>query len=279
MARSHAKILASIWSDPDFIALTDGAQHAYFMLLSQPKLTVLGTLDYMPTRWVRNAQGLTHELLERRVMELEAANFVIVDHVTEELFIRTLAKTDLDSNRANGNLLKGLWSAWNAIISDALRERITTELPEWLWITDKCDPPDSAVHMRRSARLEPGSDSRSEPEVDSRFESPVSSLLSFSRLSPVSRQAVATGGQSEPSDAKDERDGGADPVIAEAIEKLGQLDYEKNTADRTDIRSPAKFLASCIKSRWETDGDEVAQLRAEHPDWTAEDLAIERWAC
>ena len=50
MARSEARVLVSIWSDPDWLALTSTAQRAYLLLLSQPKLSLAGCLDWMPQR-------------------------------------------------------------------------------------------------------------------------------------------------------------------------------------------------------------------------------------
>jgi hypothetical protein len=149
MARSHAKILASIWTDPDWIALNSGPQRAYLLVLSQPKLSLVGVIDYMPTRWSGFAADTTPADFDAAVDELERARFVLVDRATSEIAVRSFARHDLPP-RPNINLLKGVWSAWSAVTSGRLRHEIAHELPDHLWSEKRCPPPKTAIEMRSS---------------------------------------------------------------------------------------------------------------------------------
>ena len=105
MARQHAKLLAAIWSDADFLALPSSAQRLYMLLLSQPKLSIVGCLDYMPARWARLAPDTTPHDVEQAARLLHERHFVVIDSMTEELVIRTLVKHDGVRATANSNLL------------------------------------------------------------------------------------------------------------------------------------------------------------------------------
>lgn len=177
MARSHAKILVSVWRDNDWKALSLPAQWLYWVLLSQPKLTLVGSLEVTPGRWAQYANGLTRRMVDDAFYELRENRVVLVDDDTDELLIRTFTTHDLDPNRINVNLTKGLWGQWGSIESDILRREAVWGMPDAVW--DKLLPhaPGDAVHIRRSGRLEPVDDSRSEPGGSPRFEPPPSSHL------------------------------------------------------------------------------------------------------
>jgi hypothetical protein len=182
VARSYGKVLASIWGDPDFVALHVGPQRLYMLLCSQARLTLAGSLDLMPTRWATLAAGTSAADIDTDLDELASARFVVVDRDTEELVIRTLVRHDLDNNRLNNNLIKGLWAAWAGILSAPLRRVVVENLPEVVWERSGTSAPTEAQQMRRSPRLEPavptnGSDQPSEPPVSCLL-SPVSGLLS-----------------------------------------------------------------------------------------------------
>lgn len=148
MARSHGKILVDIWIDPDFIRLGQMEQWCYFMLLSQPKLNLVGCIDYEPHRWATKAHGITEADVKEAVVGLECAGFVCVDLDTAELLIRTMTRHDgLRTN--NPKLLKGLWGQWKGIASPMLRKVAVDNMPERLFETEDC--PSSALQTRRSA--------------------------------------------------------------------------------------------------------------------------------
>lgn len=154
MARSHGKVLAKAWQDEDWTALAPKHQWLYMLLLSQPKLTLIGCLDYMPHRWARLAAGVTVEYIEAIVADLEACDKVVVDRATDELLIRTFVRHD-GIEKGNVNLRKGMWGAWRAMQSATLRKVAVDNLPDSLW-TDTED--EEAEQMRRSEPMERASE-------------------------------------------------------------------------------------------------------------------------
>lgn len=128
--RHHATILTAIWNDPDFRALPHSTKGTYFMLLSQPKLSMCGVLDYMPSRWAGYDPDYTTSDLDRDIELLEAARFVVVDRDECELAIRTLPKHDPPKNP---NSAIGMWNAWRQIGSKTIRQALVNEMPPIMW--------------------------------------------------------------------------------------------------------------------------------------------------
>ncbi len=174
MARSHAKFYVRAWRDPDWRALTLPAQWLYWTLLTQPQLTLVGSLEVNVPKWATYAQDLTLVQVEDAMDELEEAGFVVIDDHTGEMLIRSFTKNDLDPGRLNVNLAKGLWGHWGSIESAHLRVLAVTGMPVDIWERVERHAPDDAKQTRRSARLEP--DVRTE-RSDEQFEPPPSSLL------------------------------------------------------------------------------------------------------
>lgn len=183
MARSHGVLFTSIWDDDDFIALPALAQRIYALLISQKKLTLIGLLDYLPSRWARLAPDTTIDDIDRGVTQLATSpsRFVIVDHDTDELLIRTLVKHDVVRTLTNSNIIKGLWRAWDSIESRQLRLEAVRAIPDQIWTSRLCQPHTDALQIRRSIQSEPtvqtgGSDQPSEPPERTSLLPPPSTL-------------------------------------------------------------------------------------------------------
>jgi hypothetical protein len=151
VARAHGKILTDIWVDPDFLALGPLDQWAYFMLLSQTKLSLVGSMDYEPHRWTAKAAGLTPDALDWALYALERAGFVCIDRTTRELLVRSMTRHDgLRAN--NPKILKGMWGQWKSPCSTVLRRRTLRSIyaghPEWIGQS-------KGQSADRSARLPP----------------------------------------------------------------------------------------------------------------------------
>lgn len=126
MARRYAPILVSIWEDDDFQKLSEGAQRCYLMLLSQRKLSMVGVLPYTPRSWSRGCRYTTTETIEAELEELRAARFVIIDHGTDELLIRTVVKHDPPRGPKS---VTAMWRALDAVDSVPLRREIVRYAP------------------------------------------------------------------------------------------------------------------------------------------------------
>ena len=228
MARSEARVLVSIWSDPDWLALTSTAQRAYLLLLSQPKLSLAGCLDWMPQRWERLC--VDGGDVRAGIDELVGARFVVVDG--DELVLRTFAVHDLRRCR-NWKLVKGMWGAWSAIGSPVLRKVVVDHLPGHLW--DLVEPPGEAVEMRSRSPialpLGPATEHPTDCPIEPAFEPPIDSPVSF-HLPPSTFQRCKS---------QDNRD--SEPVDPQTLRRTAAL-VASTIADREATGSPAGLAAS-----------------------------------
>ena len=152
MARTQAKILTTIWADPDWLALSSAAKSLYFLVLSQPRLNIAGCLDVMPARWARLSPDTTEADVIAGLDELVAAAYVVVDR--DELVVRTFTTHDLGHGTLNGNLVKGMWSAWAGIMSPRLRKVVVDQMPVAVFERAGVEVPEEAARLRSEPRLE-----------------------------------------------------------------------------------------------------------------------------
>lgn len=152
MARSHGKILSSVWRDDDWLKLSANAQRTYVLLLSQPKMSLCGTLDLAERRWARMARDTSESDINAGLLELQNDGFIVADGVTEELTVRSFVRHDLNAGRMNGNLAKGFWRAWLGLESDVLREVIVSEVPGDLWAKLEEHAPPEALDLWEELR-------------------------------------------------------------------------------------------------------------------------------
>lgn len=96
MPRTEARVLNSIWRDRDFLALPPGAQRLYVFLLSQDDLSYCGVMPLRPQRWASKAAGLTlHDVeMDLKALACSPPRFVLPDHDTGELMVRSLMRRD-----------------------------------------------------------------------------------------------------------------------------------------------------------------------------------------
>jgi hypothetical protein len=181
MARNHGRILASVWVDPDWVALPPRQQWLYMLLLSQPRLSLVGTIDYRPAKWARLAEGVDTATVEAAAAGLEAARYVLIDRDTEELLVRTFVRHD-GVGRGNANLRKGMWAHWMDVASEALREAVIVNMPAELWDDHA---PDAAYRLRRSLQSEPPFERPSEPPFRPSMEQAPEPSLPPEDLSPT----------------------------------------------------------------------------------------------
>lgn len=128
MPRTHGRILVTIWSDKEFLALSTEAQRFYMLVLSQSKLSYCGVLPYTPRRWALLAANDTLKGVLRAVKEGVERRYVVVDENTEELWIRTFVKHD--GLLKSPNLVKAMWKDFAEVQSSAIRDGFLKGLPE-----------------------------------------------------------------------------------------------------------------------------------------------------
>lgn len=126
MARTHGRLLCSIWNDPDWVALDFGPQWLYELLLSQGALNHAGVTGLTPRRWARCARDVTVCEVEKFMAALAEAQFVVVDEETEELLIRAFVRRDGVADQPN--VLKAALSDARQVVSPRLRAVLAAEL-------------------------------------------------------------------------------------------------------------------------------------------------------
>ena len=126
MAREHARLLVSIWDDDDFVSLTTASQTVYLALISSPDLSWCGVAPLLPKRLVRNASDFTERKVKAAMETLATARFLIIDHDTAEVLVRSYVRHD--GILKQPNVTKALVRAMDRVHSDPLREAVKDEL-------------------------------------------------------------------------------------------------------------------------------------------------------
>lgn len=182
MARTYGKLLAAVWIDPDWCRLLRDEQWLFALLLSQPKLSLVGALDYRPARWAALSGDATLSAVEEALDGLEEARFVAVDRDTEEILIRSFTRHD-GIPTGNPKLVKGLWGAWTEVASERLRKVAVDNMPEALF-TDAAaqTAPALADRMRRSGRTDWVIDRGNRRAIQRAIDSPATETGAGNRL-------------------------------------------------------------------------------------------------
>ena len=94
MAREFARWNMAAHKDPDWRDLPWPAQWLYKTLWDHPGLSYCGVLDWRPARLAVAHNGMDVDLLLTLAQCLDARKFVVIDHETEELLIRSWARFD-----------------------------------------------------------------------------------------------------------------------------------------------------------------------------------------
>ena len=92
--RQYARLLNRIWTDPTWRGLSHHAQWLYIAALSHPTLSYAGVIDWYPKRLAALSETTTLEGIHAAADELQTAQFLIIDHDTDEAFIRSFHRND-----------------------------------------------------------------------------------------------------------------------------------------------------------------------------------------
>ena len=125
MSRTYAKIYVSIWAG-DFRDLTIAAQGLYFRLLTDPKLSMCGVVDWRPKRLMQSFAGMKSSEFARLAAELEGAGYIVIDDDTEEVLIRSFVRHD--GVLKSPNLTKAMATDWLAVASRRIKDSVVREV-------------------------------------------------------------------------------------------------------------------------------------------------------
>jgi hypothetical protein len=121
MPRSEARLFTSIWDDPDWRALSRGQRDTYVLLLTQPDLTHCGVIPLREGLWAAKAGVPVDEICED-LKGLESVGWVVIDHDSRELFVRSLMRRDKVLRQPK------LWIPLAASVKQAFSVRIRAAL-------------------------------------------------------------------------------------------------------------------------------------------------------
>ncbi|GAA4845648.1 hypothetical protein GCM10023201_41250 [Actinomycetospora corticicola] len=116
MAREHARILTSIWSDRDWRARSVLEQWLYVRVVSDKHINNAGVLPLWESRWARAAVDLDVDAVEKARRGLSEHRFLVVDEETDEALVRSFMRGDRVYRQPN-------------VLKNALGEAATTESP------------------------------------------------------------------------------------------------------------------------------------------------------
>ena len=126
MANAGGFIYESIWRDPDFQALSEGAQRLYMQLLTQKELDCAGILPLHVEKWANGCLTLTVTQVWAYLDELQDGRFVFYDRDTYEALVRSYIR------RSNvlkvPNMVKSACRSSRLVASSALRAVLAAEL-------------------------------------------------------------------------------------------------------------------------------------------------------
>ena len=126
MARSHARVLTSIWADGDFCGMSPRARETYLFLLSQPDLEHSGLIGLRLERWADDLAGTEPEDIRAALEELGNQRFVVVDWRKQEVLVRSLIRRD--DVWKQPNVFKSAAGSIRAVRSPLIRAALLAEL-------------------------------------------------------------------------------------------------------------------------------------------------------
>jgi len=126
MARSHARVLTSIWADGDFCARSPRAREMYLFLISQPDLEHSGVIGVRTERWADDLAGTEPDDLRAAMEELAEHRFIVIDWRKQEVLVRSLIRRD-DVWR-QPNVFKSAATSIRAVRSPAIKAALLAEL-------------------------------------------------------------------------------------------------------------------------------------------------------
>lgn len=126
MAKKFAQIRPDIWLDDDWRSLTAGAQHLYFVVLTDPQLSYAGVADWKPGRLSQRAAEWTLLDVMKAAVELSYARFLVFDQDTEEVLVRSYLRHD--GLLTQPRMAVSMANAFGSIGSNKLRAVVVHEL-------------------------------------------------------------------------------------------------------------------------------------------------------
>ena len=132
MARDHARLLVSIWTDSDWTALSSREQVLYLAMTSSPDLSWCGVLPLTPARLSALSKDMTEPKVRASILVLERARFILIDAHTAEILVRTYVRHDgiLKQPNVTKAMIRALGKVHSPALADAVKDELARELRE-----------------------------------------------------------------------------------------------------------------------------------------------------
>jgi len=129
MARTHARLLVTLWDDADWLALTSAQHDVYTALLTTHDLSWCGVAPLLPQRLVAWSSDLTHRKVQACLDVLAsdcAGRFLVIDPTTGEVLVRSFVRHD--DLLKQPNVTKAMLAALARVRSETVRLSVVAEL-------------------------------------------------------------------------------------------------------------------------------------------------------
>lgn len=118
--------MTAIWRDPEWRLLDAAPQRVYMLVITQSEISPCGLIAVTEKRWATYAADTTAKHITDGLDQLEARSFIVLDHDTEELLVRTFAKND--GGAANALRRTAITDAAKAVASLKIAAVLADEL-------------------------------------------------------------------------------------------------------------------------------------------------------
>lgn len=164
MARDYARIMTAIWDNKEFCNLSEPAQRAYLLLVTQPDISAAGVLSLRVRRWAGMSRTSEPETLSRALKELESGRFIVADWTTEELLIRSFIRWDAGFN--NPKRRPVIVRAGNEVRSERIGECLKVEFKRCGLLPDPPPTPNGGLSDREADALRDSLSSPARVDLD-----------------------------------------------------------------------------------------------------------------
>lgn len=276
MARPYGKTFTTIWNDRDFTALPERAQRLYWLMYTQAHLSYAGVVPFTAKRWSGLANDSTPKTLERSLVELEAARFVVYDDDTEEVLVRTFIRWD--GVLKSPNICKAMVKDYCSILSPRIRAAIADEFPDELpepllkrFPEGFPEPFEEEIVRPRRKGLPKGSP---DPSGNGSYENPFRATKQQRQQqgNPSLAEPPSASGPPPPPESESARAPATpvstlDGVVESTMRRRGKYQRAEGKGDVDGWLATARAgIRSDLEGRW-------AAVVAEHPDWDDEQVA------
>ena len=164
MARDHARLLVSIWSDEEFVTLKVAQQMTYLSLISSPDLSWCGVAPLLPQRTARLAADLTEAKVRAALDELQGRRFLVIDDATAEIAVRSYVRHDgiLKQPNVTKAMVKALLRIHSDDVAGVIRDELARELRENPdakgWPSVRSEQPELFAELQEKASQNPSPD-------------------------------------------------------------------------------------------------------------------------